>query len=205
MYTDSIENVLINNDQGIITEKDIEKSIENYSLSLKDPNDLYNPKNMLFNGLLRYIYNHNIKYIIPDTKENDYELLDKIFRIIYLPLCYRYSRVPSINNFCNHLLNKDIQYLYDVKSGTYRDVYKSKVNINHSIILQKWDEICNGDLSDYIVHTSSIGGIFRAKTKGFRENDTIKVELTNTPVLDLKQIQSAIDIDIPVLPNNNDV
>ena len=55
------------------------------------------------------------------------------------------------------------------------------------------------------MHTSSIGGIFRAKTKGFRENDTIKIELRDNPVLDLKQIQTAIDIDIPVLPNNNDV
>ena len=53
--TAEVENVLINNQCGIITEKDIEKSIDEYSLSLQDPNELYNSKNMLFNGLLRYI------------------------------------------------------------------------------------------------------------------------------------------------------
>lgn len=205
MYTDTIENVLINNQCGIITEKDIEKSIEQYSLSLQDPSELYNSKNMLFNGLLRYIYKHNIQYIIPNTYENDYVLYDNIFYSIYLPLCYKYNRVPSINNFANHLLNKHISYLYDLKTGSYRDISGSKVNINVLSIIKNWEEVCNGDLSDYIVHTSSIGGIFRAKTKGFRENDTIKIELRENPVLDLKQIQSAIDIDIPVLPNNNDV
>ena len=205
MYTDTIENVLINNQCGIITERDIEKSIEQYSLSLQDPSELYNSKNMLFNGLLRYIYKHNIQYIIPDTYENDYVLYDNIFYSIYLPLCYKYNRVPSINNFANHLLNKHISYFYDLKTGSYRDISGSKVNINVLSIIKNWEEICNGDLSDYIVHTSSIGGIFRAKTKGFRENDTIKIELRDNPVLDLKQIQTAINADIPVLPNNNDV
>ena len=204
MHTE-IENVLINNECGIITEKDIEKSINEYSLSLQDPNELYNSKNMLFNGLLRYIYKHNIQYIIPDTYSNDYMLFDNIFYSIYLPLCYKYNRVPSINSFANHLLNKHISYIYDLKTGSYRDISGSKVNINVLTIIKNWEEICNGDLSDYIVHTSSIGGIFRAKTKGFRENDTIKIELRDNPVLDLKQIQTAIDIDIPVLPNNNDV
>ena len=205
MYTDSIENILINNQQGIITEQDIKKSIDNYSLSLPDPSELYNSKNFLFTGLLRYIYKHNIKYIVPDSIRYDYELYNNIFFSIYLPLCYKFNRVPSINNFCNHLLNIDISYIYDLKTGSYRNEQGTKVNINTLSIIRKWDEKCNGDLSDYIVHTSSIGGIFRAKTKGFRENDTIKIELRDNPVLDLKQIQSAIDIDIPVLPNNNDV
>ena len=50
--TIEVENVLINHQCGIITEKDREKSIDEYSLSLQDPNELYNSKNMLFNGLL---------------------------------------------------------------------------------------------------------------------------------------------------------
>lgn len=198
-----IYNTLVTSEKGSISEYDIEQCINSYLDTLSEPNEIYNNRNMLFNGLLHYIYNNKIKYILPNAYNNDYALLDIIFMRIYLPLCYKYSRVPSIMNFACHLVNEvSITTLYDIKTGSYH-ADGSKVNINAYTFINKWESYCNSDLVDYIVHTNSIGGIFRAKTKGFREEQPIKLEISvQAPTLDTKQLDRIANTETPILPDN---
>ena len=196
-----IYNTLVTSDRGTITEYDIQECIDRYSNTLHNPEELYNNKSMLFNGLLRYIYTHKIRYVLPETLQHDYKLLDSIFINIYIPLTMYFNRVPSVNTFCNHLINIYIDDIYDTRTGTHRPSHNSKVNPITRAYIAKWDELCNTELIDYIVHTSSIGGIFRAKTKGFREEQTIKLEVSqDAPTLDTKQIDSIVNTELPELP-----
>ena len=67
-----------------------------------------------------------------------------------------------------------------------------------------YDSACNSDLIDFIVQTSSIGGIFRAKTKGFREEQTIRIDtVTASPMLNTSQINTLLQSDLPTLPTND--
>ena len=113
------------------------------------------------------------------------------------------NRVPNVNTFCNHLINIYIDSIYDIRTGSFRPDFKYKVNPNIQSLIAKWDEICNTELVDYVVHTNSIGGMFRMKTKGFREEQPIKLEISvQAPSLDTKQISTGIQNDVPLLPNN---
>ena len=199
---DNVINVLVKSERGFLTELDIQNSIEAYKDTLIDPDELFNNKSFRFNGLLRYIHSHNIKSILPNTRRYNYELLDNIFCNIYIPLCYIYNHVPSVSNFICHLIQSDINNIYDIKTGTYRS-YGSKVNPELQRFVLKWDSICDSDLVDYITHTNSIGGIFRAKTKGFQEQQSIKLEIdVQAPTLDTKQISTGLQSDLPMLPND---
>ena len=199
-----LDNALITCKNGVITSAEIEGIIAQYESSLKDPNLLETGKNVgLFNGLLRIINNTLIKPLFKDDKGRiDYELMDSIFSYIYIPLCYRYSHIPSIHNFLYHLIPIDISYAYDIKNGIDRHT-GNKVNSSYTAFLVKWDRICDSDLLDYIVHTSSIGGIFRAKTKGYREEQTVYLApIQNTAKIGEKELQEIAEKDdAPTLPD----
>ena len=203
--TMDIYNTLVTTDNGNITEYDIQECIDRYIDTLKDPNDIYNNKTMSFNGLLRFIYNTKLKHIVKHSNDHDYNypVLDSIFTSIYLPLCYKFNHVPSVSNYCNHLINIYISNIYDIRTGLYRPDYTAKVNPITRSYITKWDEMCDTDLVDYIVHTNSIGGIFRAKTKGFREEQPIKLEISvQAPTLDTKQLDRIANTETPILPDN---
>ena len=198
-----IYNTLVTSEKGSISEYDIENAIEEYKSKLHEPNDIYNQRSNAFNGLLRHIYSRCIKRILPNTHNHDYKLFDTIFNNIYIPLCMYCNRVPNVNTFCNHLINIYIDSIYDIRTGSFRPDYKYKVNPEIQSLITKWDEICNSELTDYVVHTSSIGGMFRLKTKGFREEQPIKLEISvQAPTMDTKQISSIVNSDMPILPDN---
>jgi hypothetical protein len=191
-----MDEILIDCKQGIITQKDIERSIEEYTNSLPDPNVLYINGHKSFNNLLLYIYRHNIKSILPDTYRHDYNLLDDIFNYIYIPLTYRYNRICSINNFCT-LVNIDYSLFYDIKNGEYRST-NDNVSLNTSQIIKKWINICNGELLDNFMHTGNVGGIFVAKTRGFTDTPQTAPQITVNliPNIDAKQL-TAIAAELP--------
>lgn len=190
-----IDDILVKNRKGIITQKDIEISIDEYQSTLRNPEELYSQKSMVFNGLLRHIYKTNIKPILPDKQQNDYLLLDNIFIYIYLPLCYSFNRLPSISTYCNHLVNISYSNIYNIKNGVFVNGYK--VNKDIQVIIKKWDEYCTTDLVDNIIHTNSIGCIFRAKTIGFSEQQNINIQVTpqNVPALDVNQLEQIAQSD----------
>lgn len=185
-----IDDILIDCKQGILTQNDIERSIEEYTNTLPNPDVLYLNGHKSFNNLLLYIYRHNIKSILPDTYRHDYELLDDIFKNIYMPLTYRYNRIASINNYCI-LVNIDYSLFYDIKNGEYRST-NDNVRLNTSQIIKKWINICNGELIDNVMHTGNVGGIFTAKTRGFTDTPTQATQITVnlSPMIDAKQLQN---------------
>lgn len=199
-----LNNALVTCKNGVITSTEIEDVITQYESNLKDPNLLENGKNTgMFNGLLRQIKRYCIKEIYrKDNGDLDYIALDNIFDYIYIPLCYKYNRVPSIHNFIYHLIQVDLSCMYDVKNGIYPND-GSRVNKLHSDILRKWDRICDSDLLDYVVATSSVGGIFRAKTKGYREEQTVYLSpVQNMAKIGEKELQEIAEKDdAPTLPD----
>ena len=200
-YKDNIvDNVILEYNDIVITEYELEKYINQYIQTLNNPDDIYK-NHKTFNGLLLYLYNHMIKYVLPNSYANDYELLDNIFMNIYKPLCYRYSHIMSINNFCI-LINLNYAYFYDLKSGTY--VNGSIVNNKHKDIIEKWINICNSELMEEITHRNSIGSMFLAKVHGFREDNTTNINITvNTPMINEKQLQNIAAAAVPELPDSD--
>ena len=189
-----IDDVLVKNKFGVITRKDIEIAIDEYQSTLRNPDELYNSKSMVFNGLLKYIYNNNIIHIIPKQYKNDYILLDSIFNNIYINLCYTFNRVPSITNF-TLLVNIDVGNIYNIRNGRLNNGYK--VNNTTYSIVKRWNDRCISDLVDNITHTNSIGCIFRAKTIGFSEQQNINISVapTNVPALDVNQLEQIAQSD----------
>jgi len=210
-----VENVLVKTNTGFLTWPDIEHACQSFELTLKNPETLSDGKSLIFNQLLRYIRQTilsevPLKAVYKSNPDNDmyydYDILDSIFNNIYLPLCYTYNRVPSITNYCIHLINIDISGIYNIRTGLN---YNNNSNNNKDSKLQqyilKWENACNSDLIDYIVQTSSIGGIFRAKTKGFREEQVLHIETSAaTPTVNTIQLQTLIQSDnVPLLPTEN--
>ena len=202
-YKDNvIDNVILEYDNIVITEYELEKHINNYIDTLNNPDDIYNKSTKAFNGLLLYLYKHLIKYILPNTYNYNYELLDIIFREIYVNLSYRYNRTCSINLFCI-LVGIDYNYFYDIKTGTYKNT-GIIVNPNNVNIIKNWINYCNSELIEDVVTTNGIGSMFRAKVHGFREDNTTNVSITvNLPQVSESQLQKLASGVIPELPTND--
>lgn len=200
-YKDSIvDNVILEYNDIVITEYELEKCINQYLDTLKDRDDIYK-LHRTFNGLLLYLYKHLISHILPNNYNNDYELLDNIFTGLYIPLCYLYNHIPNIANYCI-LVNLQYSYFYDLKNGVYKD--GSIVNNKSKYIIQKWIDICNGELIEDIIHRNSIGSMFLAKVHGFREDNVSNINITiNTPQLNEMQLQKLAASAIPELPDSD--
>lgn len=201
-YRDNIiDDVILEYNDIVITEYELEKHINQYIETLNNPDDIYK-LHRTFNGLLLYLYKHLIRYVLPNNYNNDYELLDTIFTNIYIPLCYLYNHIPNIANYCI-LVHIQYSYFYDLKTGVYKD--GSIVNNKSKYIIQKWIDICNGELIEDIIHRNSIGSMFLAKVHGFREDNTTNISITvNAPQISEKQLQSLASGMIPEMPNTND-
>ena len=200
-YGGQIDDVLIDTGRGLITARELDMTIDEYVSNLRNPDDIYNNKPMIYNGLLESIYRRNIRHILPKTYNNDYELLDQIFKNIYLYLCYIFNYVPNISAFCNHLVHIDISNCYNINTGFYRKD-GSKVNINTYNIYKNWQRICDGDLFGHIVHTGSVGGIFTAKVKGYSDapQNVAPPALGITPQLSESQLASVAGMIAPEIP-----
>jgi hypothetical protein len=200
-----IDDILVENKQGqIITQSDIQRTIDIYINGLRDPESIYNNKPMIFNGLLEAIYRKNIKYILPNTYNLDYELLDSIFINIYINLCYTFSYIPSVLSFCNHLVKIEVSGIYTIQSGFYRPD-GSKINNRFIEICKKWESFCTSDLFDNIAHNNSVGCIFIAKVKGYTDQPqpAPQINVTVTPSLDekmLEAIRTGTPGELPPLP-----
>ena len=197
-----VEDILVENKEGkIITQSDIQRTIDIYINGLRDPESIYNNKPMIFNGLLEAIYRRNIKYILPNTYNLDYELLDSIFINIYINLCYMFSYIPSVLSFCNHLVKIEVSGIYTIQSGFYRPD-GSKINNRFIEICKKWESFCTSDLFDNIAHNNSVGCIFIAKVKGYTDQPqpAPQIQVNITPAIDEKQLQALTGGSAPIAP-----
>lgn len=178
-------------EKKILTRKELQSCVNMFLSTLKNPDDIYNNKPMLFNGLLEFIYRHKIKYIIPDTIEYDWKLLDELFDNVYIYLCYIFGYVPFLTTFTSHLVKIDVKYIYNIKTGI-RQTDDRKVNPNTVRYIQKWLNICDTDLFNHVLQNNSVGGMFVAKVRGYSDQpQNISVSISaETPKIDLKQIST---------------
>jgi len=198
-----IDDTIVTSKEGkYITKTEIQNSIDNYINTLYKPDDIFNNKPMIFNGLLEYIYRHNIKPIIPNTYNYDWQLLDNVFENIYINLCYTFSYIPMVSIFCNHMVHIDVKYIYNIKDGI-RVTDNSKVNPNIIRYIQKWLTICDSDLFTHIAQTNGVGGMFVAKVRGYSDQpQQIAVNISaDVPKLDLKQIATIGQTGIAQTPD----
>lgn len=197
-----IDDILVECKAGVITTKDIQISINNYLDTLYKPEEIYNNKPMLFNGLLEYIYKHNIKHLLQTNDNNDYydwNLLNDIFINIYINLCYSFGYIPMLSTFIYHVLHIDLTYIYNIKDGIRLD--GSKVINNSSNYIKMWQQYCDSDLFNHIAQNNSVGGMFVAKVRGYSDQPTSAAAITVnlTPNIDEKQLKSIA----AMLPNTD--
>lgn len=168
------DNVMLAYNGIEIYKTDIDILCDEYINSLSNPDMIY--KSAVFNGLLDYIYKHSLKDILGNKVKNDYQLLNNIFYNIYLPICYKYNKTPTILQF-SVLADIDNTTLSDIKSGIYR-TDGTRVNQTTSQIVKKWYSVCESALLGKAIDESSIGGMFALKAcYGYRDN----VIVTETP------------------------
>ena len=181
---------------------DIDLLCDEYISTLPDASVIN--KSAGFMGLLNYIYKRSIKNILPDNYNNDYNLLDVIFNNIYIPMCYRYNKVPTVAQF-SVLVGIDNTYIAELKSGVYKD--GSRVNKNTTHIVQKWSRTCEAALENKAIEESSIGSIFVLKSRfQWRDNTTLTLETgQQTPHESAEQIaQRHSAARIPEAPQLDD-
>ena len=187
-----------------VYQSEIDVLCSEYISSLHDESMIY--KSTVFSGMLNYIYRNKLKYIIPNTYNNDYALLDDIFNNIYIELCTRYNICPSIIQFCV-LCNIDRGTISDINKGVYRD-NGAKVNAETCHTVQKWYATCESMLLGKAQNESSIGAIFSLKANyKYRDNDIIQaVPLVSgnvqTPDEIAERYASYVLPDKPILSDN---
>lgn len=197
-----IDDILVECKAGIITQTDIQRSINNYLETLYNPNEIYNNKPMLFNGLLEYIYKHNIKHLLQYNETNNnynWEFLNDVFINIYLNLCYSFNYLPMVSTFVYHMVHINIQYIYTIKNGLYSNGEKVISNANEYI--KEWLEYCDSDLFNHIAQNNSVGGMFVAKVRGYSDQPAPAAAITVnlTPNIDEKQLKNIA----AMLPNTD--
>jgi len=167
--------IIKHNDISIYT-SDIELLIEEYIQTLDNPEMIY--KSLVFTGMLEFIYDHLLKNILADTKQNDYKLLNDIFYKIYIKLCYKYNINPSILGF-SVFCHIDNTNLTDIKNGIHRS-NGSKVNPINIQLVKNWYSVCESGLYSKVASENSIGAIFLLKA-GFNYSDaqTININTNN--------------------------
>lgn len=173
-----MEEIILKYEEIEIYDSDIEILEDAYLRSIKIDNT-DNIKVQQFNGLLLYIYNNKLKFILKNNKEknrgkNDYNLLDNIFNHIYLPLCYKYGFNPNVLQFTSTLVHISNSNITDVKNGIRRKD-NSTVNPDSQQIIQKWYDITKSGYETSASARNSIGDIFILKAiYGLRDSDTVQ-------------------------------
>ena len=168
-----MENTLIAYNGIEVYKSDIDLLCDEYIESLPDPTVIN--KSAGFMGLLKYVHDKALKALLPDTLRHDYKLLDAIFDGLYLPLCYKYGKVPTVLQF-SVLAGVNSSTLGDIKKGVYRQD-GTKVNDLHRRIVQKWYDVSEAALAGKAIEESSIGSMFALKaTFQWRDNTTLTIE-----------------------------
>lgn len=169
-----MDNVVLTYNNIELYQSEIDILCDEYISTLHDESMIY--KSTVFSGMLSYIYRNKLKYIIPDTYNNDYKLLDSIFDNVYIDLCTKYNIVPNIIQF-TVLCNFDNTKLTEIKNGIYRD--GSRVNPDTCKTVKKWYSVCESMLLSKATNESSIGSIFALKSNyGYRDNDIPTIQVT---------------------------
>ena len=197
-----MDNVILTYNNIELYQSEIDILCDEYISTLHDENMIY--KSTVFSGMLNYIYLHKLKYIIPDSFNNDYVLLDNIFDNVYINLCTKYNIVPNLIQFST-LCHFDNSLLTQLKSGQYKDGSRVKPETFQTV--KKWYSVCESMLLSKATNESSIGSIFALKANyGYRDNDQpqliqIQTGTQATPEQIAEKYKDIEKPEIPVLDN----
>jgi len=175
-----MDNVILTYENIELYKSEIDILCNDYISELNDENMIY--KSTVFSGMLNHIYNNKLKFIIPDTYNNNYALLDDIFHNVYIYLCSKYNICPSIIQFCVlcHIDRTTIAYIH---KGVYSD--GSKVKKITFDTIEKWYSTCESMLLSKAQNENSIGSIFALKANyKYRDNDSVQllqIDTSNIP------------------------
>jgi hypothetical protein len=188
---------LINSGDISIYKSDIDVISSEYESSLKDPELIYKSSNC-FIGLLNMVRYNYIKPILSfnrlEKNKYDFELLDNIFQNVYLYLCNKYDKVPTIIGFCNFMVDIDSQYIYGVYEGSEKASQAAKTTI------KKWYEVCKSANLSKVVDNNGIGAMFNLKANyGMSDQKPQQVIVSATPAACL-----SADVLSSLLPDSVD-
>ena len=205
-----LDDVIIQCDKGIVTRTDIDCICNDYLNNTNGYDRIYK-SNLLFNGMLLDIYKRVLyRYIKLDNGYNyNFPVIDRIFNDVYIPLCMVYNHTPNILVFLSSL-NIPKSYIYNLLnsvSSSVNSVNGYKANINTIEYVKKWNDICESYISDTVLSTNGIGGIFYLKSRyGWTETNNINITANaeQTPKLSIDQLNAIGDQDtLPTTPEEN--
>lgn len=194
-----MDNIVLTYNDIEVYQSEIDILCDDYINTLHDPNMIY--KSAVFSGLLNYIYQNKLQYIIPKTYNNDYVLLDSIFEGIYINLCTRFNIVPNIIQF-TVLCHIDVSLMTELKAGMYKD--GSRVKPETTKTVKKWYSTCESMLLSKATNESSIGSIFALKANYGYQEQPQKLEIVSngtqaTPEQIAEKYKGVERPEIPVL------
>lgn len=182
--------------QEIYTHK-IKSLADDYINTLDNPEDIYNNKNNLFDGMIKYIYLYYFK-----NNPVDYDNTDELNNIwdIYTMLCYKYNRNPIIIEFSGMInIHRDTlnswknentrafkyytvagERIYNLpgwKLNHPNEEYRQEPSTTHSDMVKKWQEECEKVQYRGATEKFSTGSIFVLKADyGYTETAPVPVQ-----------------------------
>lgn len=149
-----------------IFDNDISVLCSEYESQFDDIEERIN-KPMFFTGLVVYINRHLFKPITDRNYNHDYNALDYIFYDCFLPLCAKYNKTVTLQNFCLMTgISNDL--LSQILSGTYKDGSKVKPQTFQTV--KKWKETAESALIDNGMIGNPVFSIFALKANhGWKE------------------------------------
>jgi len=202
------ERILVQSQTGIVTDRDLKRVCEEYMDQLPNPELIYS-KVQCFDGLLNYIYRVLLSYVLGDSYYNDYDILDRIFYDIYVPLCNSYGYIPNVLQFCivtkidnSNISRLNNKYIDNIDSNSLDD--KEKVIYKRSQTVKGWYKYLESCLSSSVANNNSIGSMFLLKAKyGYQETQGIQVQtIDQSPRLSLDELDAldTTEDSTPALP-----
>ena len=173
-----VKNSVISYNGIEIYKSDIDILCAEYAESLYDPTMV--TKSAGFTGLLQYIYKHGLSELLKRDKGKpyNYDVLDKVFFNVYIPLCSKYGMTPTIIQFSS-LVHVDNTAISDVKTG----IRQNATNTEKQTV-KNWYDVCESALLSRAVDFNSIGGIFALKScYGYRDNVVVQ-EISQAPTVE---------------------
>lgn len=172
---DNNNNVITTYNGIEIYKSDIDILCNDYESQFINIDDITS-KSVFFNGLLVYINRHLFKNITSLKYNNDYNALNDLFFDCFIPLCVKYNKTPTLQDFCS-MAGISNSYLSDILSGTYRD--GSKVNKNTYETVKKWKETTETALFNAGMAGNPVMAIFGLKAGyGWSDQQTQRLEIT---------------------------
>ena len=173
-------------DSVIITENgidvymsDIDILCDEYISTLANPEMVYT-KSGTFTAMLEYIYKHLLHNVIvrkygANKSSYDFNVLDKLFFDVYIPLCGKYGYTPTIVQFCA-FVKIDNSNITDIKNGVYRSDGQ-KVSGDRTQTVKRWYNAIESALLTKAIDSNGIGSIFALKSIfAYNDSQTIRIE-----------------------------